>query len=70
MRLSIIIIRKEIPFTQVETFVRNNNLSFLFRARRIRKVLGGGLRQVGIAAAAGIVALNTTYKGLYKVLCQ
>ncbi|XP_022693161.1 uncharacterized protein LOC111262842 isoform X2 [Varroa jacobsoni] len=35
-------------------------------ARRIRKVLGGGLRQVGIAAAAGIVALNTTYKGLYK----
>ncbi len=28
------------------------------RARRIRKVLGGGMRQVGILAAAGIIALT------------
>jgi len=32
---------------------------FISRARRIRKVLGGGMRQAGIIAAAGIVALNT-----------
>lgn len=32
---------------------------FIHRARRIRKQLGGGMRQAGILAAAGIVALNT-----------
>lgn len=32
---------------------------FIFRARRIRKQLGGGMRQAGILAAAGIVALET-----------
>jgi threonine aldolase len=31
---------------------------FIARARRIRKMLGGGLRQAGIIAAAGIVALE------------
>lgn len=31
---------------------------FIAEARRIRKVLGGGMRQAGILAAAGIVALN------------
>jgi len=31
---------------------------FIKEARRIRKVLGGGMRQAGIIAAAGIVALN------------
>jgi threonine aldolase len=31
---------------------------FIHRARRARKVLGGGMRQAGILAAAGIVALN------------
>jgi threonine aldolase len=31
--------------------------SFIATARRIRKVLGGGLRQVGVLAAAGLVAL-------------
>jgi threonine aldolase len=31
---------------------------FIARARRIRKMVGGGLRQAGIIAAAGIVALN------------
>lgn len=29
------------------------------RARRIRKILGGGMRQVGVLAAAGLVALET-----------
>ncbi|XP_046827254.1 probable low-specificity L-threonine aldolase 2 isoform X2 [Vespa crabro] len=32
--------------------------SFIRKARRIRKVLGGGMRQVGIIAAAGLVALE------------
>jgi threonine aldolase len=31
---------------------------FIERARRIRKMLGGGMRQAGIIAAAGIVALE------------
>jgi threonine aldolase len=32
---------------------------FIERAHRTRKVLGGGMRQAGIVAAAGIVALDT-----------
>jgi threonine aldolase len=32
---------------------------FIWRARRQRKMLGGGMRQAGIVAAAGIVALET-----------
>jgi threonine aldolase len=32
---------------------------FIEKARRIRKMLGGGMRQVGILAAAGLVALNS-----------
>ena len=31
---------------------------FIYEARRARKVLGGGMRQAGVIAAAGIVALN------------
>ncbi len=33
--------------------------SFIAQARRMRKVLGGGMRQAGVLAAAGIVALET-----------
>jgi threonine aldolase len=32
---------------------------FVARARRVRKMLGGGMRQVGVLAAAGIVALES-----------
>ncbi len=32
---------------------------FIAKARRVRKVLGGGMRQAGIIAAPGIVALQT-----------
>ena len=31
---------------------------FIYKARRARKILGGGMRQAGILAAAGIVALH------------
>lgn len=34
------------------------NTLFIKRARRLRKMLGGGMRQVGLVAAAGIVALE------------
>lgn len=33
--------------------------AFIHRARRNRKVLGGGTRQAGVLAAAGLVSLNT-----------
>lgn len=33
--------------------------TFVERARRFRKLLGGGMRQAGVIAAAGIVALET-----------
>jgi len=32
---------------------------FIYRAHRIRKQLGGGMRQAGVLAAAGVVALET-----------
>jgi threonine aldolase len=35
-----------------------SNAAFIARARRHRKVLGGGMRQAGVLAAAGIVALK------------
>lgn len=32
---------------------------FVSRARRVKKVLGGGWRQAGVLAAAGLVAIDT-----------
>jgi len=37
---------------------------FVTRARRQRKILGGGMRQAGVLAAAGIVALETMVERL------
>ncbi|MBW2600187.1 MAG: aminotransferase class I/II-fold pyridoxal phosphate-dependent enzyme, partial [Deltaproteobacteria bacterium] len=37
---------------------------FITEARRVRKILGGGMRQTGIIAAAGIVALEEMTKHL------
>ena len=37
---------------------------FIAEARRVRKILGGGMRQTGIIAAAGIVALEEMTKRL------
>jgi len=34
------------------------NEEFIYHARRIRKALGGGMRQAGIIAAAGIISLD------------
>jgi threonine aldolase len=38
--------------------------AFIAKAHRIRKMLGGGMRQAGILAAAGIVALETMVERL------
>jgi len=35
------------------------NEDFIYRARRARKQLGGGMRQAGVLAAAGVVALES-----------
>ncbi len=37
---------------------------FITKARRLRKMLGGGMRQAGILAAAGLVALDTMIERL------
>lgn len=39
---------------------------FITRARRARKVLGGGMRQAGVLAAAGLISLNTMSKRLHE----
>ena len=50
--------------------------TFIAKARRVRKVLGGGMRQAGVLAAAGIVALTEMVERLSedhenaKVLCM
>jgi threonine aldolase len=37
---------------------------FIARARHIRKMLGGGMRQVGVLAAAGLISLERMTKRL------
>lgn len=39
---------------------------FIHEARRARKMLGGGLRQVGVLAAAGLIALHKMSKRLHE----
>jgi threonine aldolase len=39
---------------------------FIDRARVTRKLLGGGMRQAGVLAAAGLIALEETPKLLYR----
>jgi len=38
--------------------------AFIDKARRLRKMLGGGMRQAGVLAAAGLVALDTMIERL------
>jgi threonine aldolase len=39
---------------------------FILKAHRLRKTFGGGMRQVGVLAAAGLVALEESPKGLAR----
>jgi threonine aldolase len=43
---------------------------FVWRARRARKMVGGGMRQVGILAAAGLVALDDGPDGMIERLAE
>jgi threonine aldolase len=43
---------------------------FIARARRARKMVGGGMRQVGILAAAGLVALQDGPEGMIDRLAD
>ncbi|MFL5757484.1 MAG: beta-eliminating lyase-related protein, partial [Chloroflexota bacterium] len=43
---------------------------FIARAHRARKLLGGGMRQVGVLAAAGLVALRTGPDGMIDRLAE
>ncbi len=43
---------------------------FVARARRARKLLGGGMRQVGVLAAAGLVALQDGEAGMIDRLAE
>jgi threonine aldolase len=43
---------------------------FIARARRARKLVGGGMRQVGILAAAGLVALRDGSAGMIERLAE
>jgi threonine aldolase len=40
--------------------------AFIDEARSVRKMLGGGMRQAGVIAAAGLVALQETPKRLQE----
>jgi threonine aldolase len=44
--------------------------AFVARARRARKLLGGGMRQVGVLAAAGLVALQDGDAGMIGRLAE
>jgi len=44
--------------------------AFIARARRARKLLGGGMRQVGVLAAAGLVALDDGSDGTIGRLAE
>jgi threonine aldolase len=44
--------------------------AFVARARRARKLLGGGMRQAGVIAAAGLVALSDGPDGMIERLAE
>ncbi|HSL97881.1 MAG TPA: GntG family PLP-dependent aldolase [Candidatus Deferrimicrobiaceae bacterium] len=44
--------------------------AFIWRTRRARKLLGGGMRQVGVVAAAGLVALRDGPAGMIERLAD
>ncbi|MDQ2964931.1 MAG: beta-eliminating lyase-related protein, partial [Chloroflexota bacterium] len=44
--------------------------AFIHKARRARKILGGGMRQAGIIAAAGVFALQDGPDGMIERLAE
>ena len=49
---------------------RRATAPFVARARRARKLLGGGMRQVGVLAAAGLIALRDGDAGMIARLAE
>ena len=43
---------------------------FIWRARRARKMVGGGMRQAGVLAAAGLVALSDGPDGMIERMAE
>ena len=43
---------------------------FIFRARRARKLVGGGMRQLGVLAACGLIALRDGPAGMIERLAE
>ncbi|HUR16908.1 MAG TPA: GntG family PLP-dependent aldolase, partial [Candidatus Limnocylindrales bacterium] len=43
---------------------------FIWKARRARKLLGGGMRQAGVLAAAGLIALQDGPEGMIERLAE
>src|SRR5262249_42665982 len=43
---------------------------FIWRARRARKLVGGGMRQVGVLAAPGLIALRDGPSGMIERLAE
>lgn len=52
------------PYIKSKIVITTNILISIHRARRIRKVLGGAMRQAGIVAAAGLYALDNCVERL------
>jgi threonine aldolase len=46
------------------------NRDFIWRARRARKLVGGGMRQVGVLAAPGLIALREGPGGMIERLAE
>jgi threonine aldolase len=44
--------------------ILNGGADFIARARQVRRMVGGGMRQAGVIAAAGVVALETMIERL------
>jgi len=44
--------------------ILNGSADFIARARQVRRMVGGGMRQAGVIAAAGVVALETMIERL------
>jgi threonine aldolase len=46
------------------------NSAFIWRARRARKLIGGGMRQAGVLAAPGLIALRDGPSGMIERLAE
>ena len=55
---------REASQTEIVKLAERQSQDIVEEARRVRKQLGGGMRQIGILAAAGLIALDTMTRRL------